>query len=234
MTSTLRISADVVWMPQRWIFDGVLEGLAAELQNKVPDLSEYLQSETSWGIGYCDLSSLDAASFHTLLHAMSSVYDKVVAEGPSVFNPITGYFHCASSISLFKALLRTDPRAGEEQSHKGTVVVREDATWAAPALFYDMVLEHLAADIQIQMASPEFSMSLLATRVLGGSGECDLRQVDAERFALLVPRMKWMSLRYGEEGGRQAYAPEFYSALTPYVAELAALIHADPRAVGAG
>ncbi len=231
MSGTLIIRDDVTWMPRGWIFDGVLRRVADELAIEDAPLATMLSEARTSMRAYGDLRPLDPGRFGALLRAAVDAYDRAVERGPYAFHDPTAYAEFMFLFSTFKALLRTAPRAGR-QERAGEIVTGPTGVWAAPGWVVDLVLEHLAA--AVRMADERLSDMLIAGRTLDGSGRCDLRPLQAERFHSLLPPTEWMYIRYGDGQGRDTYAPTFFATLAPYILAFAAQLGIGTASKGVG
>jgi len=91
MSGTLYINDEAVWMPAGWVFDGVLELVAAELEQQDVALAAALRAARTETGGFCDLRGLDAEQSHLVAQAATRACDRLVAEGPGAFRDPTFY-----------------------------------------------------------------------------------------------------------------------------------------------
>ncbi len=241
MSGILTIRGDAIWMPQSWIYDAVLLRLSKILQHEDAELSEYLlrsqtfesvqesfaselnsnTSETYLGLGRCDLRDMSPERFRRLLKAVCDVSDDAFLLGPSSISPSTMFFGFATGISLCKALLRTDERSIEDPRKLARIFLKgQSAVWFGPAWAYDMILEHLATDLMLQLRHSHITRKLLAVRTIEHMEHCDLYAVTDGNLDVLAPMLEWLLARYGEGKGYDAYAPAFYNEFSLHVVHL--------------
>ena len=91
MSGTLYINEEAVWMPAGWVFDRVLELVAAELEQQDVALAAFLRAARTEAGGFCDLRGLDAEQSRVIAQAAARAYDRLVAEGPTAFRDPTFY-----------------------------------------------------------------------------------------------------------------------------------------------
>jgi hypothetical protein len=81
MAGTLEVTEELCWMPAGWVFDTVLEHLAAELHSQAPALAaRLLAARTEVNGGYLDLRDSDPDAFVLLVHAAESAYSRIKGE----------------------------------------------------------------------------------------------------------------------------------------------------------
>jgi hypothetical protein len=98
--------------------------------------------------------------------------------------------------------------------------------WTAPVWVFDMVVEHMAADVQMTDAS--FAATLWAERRPAG-GEFDLRQLNAEQFRALHKVVGWLAEKYREPGPFGCNEPALFAVAGPAMADLNRCFANDPR-----
>ena len=82
MAGTLEVTEALCWMPAGWVFDTVLEHMAAELHSQDPALAaRLLAARTEANGGYLDLRDTDPDTLVLLLHAADSAYGRLKGEG---------------------------------------------------------------------------------------------------------------------------------------------------------
>jgi len=75
MAGTLEVTEELCWMPAGWVFDTVLERMAAVLHPQAPALAaRLLAARTEANGGYLDLRDIDLETLVLLLHAADSAY----------------------------------------------------------------------------------------------------------------------------------------------------------------
>jgi hypothetical protein len=86
MAGTLEVTEELCWMPAGWVFDTVLERMAAVLHTQEPALAErLLAARTEANGGYLDLRDLDLETLVLLFNAADSAYCHLKREGAQGF-----------------------------------------------------------------------------------------------------------------------------------------------------
>jgi hypothetical protein len=81
MAGTLEVTEELCWMPAGWVFDTVLEHLAAELYPQDPALAaRLLAARTEANGGYLDLREVDLKTLVRLVHAAERAYSRIKGE----------------------------------------------------------------------------------------------------------------------------------------------------------
>lgn len=81
MAGTLEVTEALCWMPAGWVFDTVLERMAAELHAQEPVLAaRLLAARTEANGGYLDLRDTDPDTFVLLVHAAERAYGRLKGE----------------------------------------------------------------------------------------------------------------------------------------------------------
>ena len=141
----------------------MIELLARELDSTDTDLEvELLASRRVLPQGFYDLRSLDVQRFRYFLHAVEATYEHMIPAEATLFTDEGYYVNFMFHASHLKALLRTDPRADKQLSEPGTIVIQANVLWSAPGWIFDVVLEHLAAEVRQQ--NNALATSLLLAR----------------------------------------------------------------------
>jgi hypothetical protein len=82
MAGTLEVTEEICWMPAGWVFDTVLERMAAVLHPQEPALAaRLLAARTEANGGYLDLRDSDLETLVLLLHAAESACGRLKREG---------------------------------------------------------------------------------------------------------------------------------------------------------
>jgi hypothetical protein len=82
MAGTLEVTEELCWMPAGWVFDTVLERMAAVLHPQEPALAErLLAARTEANGGYLDLRDIDLEILILLVNAADSAYHRLTQEG---------------------------------------------------------------------------------------------------------------------------------------------------------
>ena len=85
MAGTLEVTEALCWMPAGWVFDTVLERMAAVLYTQEPGLAEcLLAARTEFNGGYLDLRAMELETWVLLLNAADSAYSRIKREGAQV------------------------------------------------------------------------------------------------------------------------------------------------------
>ena len=81
MAGTLEVTEELCWMPAGWVFDTVLEHMAAELHPQEPALAaRLLAAQTEANGGYLDLRDVDLKTLMRLVHAAERAYGRIKRE----------------------------------------------------------------------------------------------------------------------------------------------------------
>lgn len=107
MGGTARVSRDLVWMPANWIFNNVLEAMAADLENEHHDLAEMLLHARMWeGTGLLDITSASPTALRLIERSIDSRIKALNDSGPHSF-AMPEYFDVFLSECLdFQKMLR--------------------------------------------------------------------------------------------------------------------------------
>ena len=82
MAGTLEVTEELCWMPAGWVFDTVLERMAAVLHSQEPALAaRLLAARTEANGGYLDLRDMDLKTLVLLFNAADSAYGHIKREG---------------------------------------------------------------------------------------------------------------------------------------------------------
>ena len=86
MAGTLEVTEELCWMPAGWVFDTVLERMAAVLHPQEPALAErLLAARTEANGGYLDLRDMDLETLVLLFNAADRAYGRIKGEGAQGF-----------------------------------------------------------------------------------------------------------------------------------------------------
>lgn len=86
MAGTLEVTEELYWMPAGWVFDTVLEQMAAVLYPKEPGLAErLLDARTAANGGYLDLRDMDQETLGLIFHAADRAYGRMKEAGAQGF-----------------------------------------------------------------------------------------------------------------------------------------------------
>jgi hypothetical protein len=111
MAGTFKINEQVVWMPAGWVFDGILELIAVEIENQDVNLAALLSQARADGAKYGDLRKIGADQFNLLLRSTERAYAKALEAGPSHFHDPRYYAGFSEHFKILVDLLRADSRA---------------------------------------------------------------------------------------------------------------------------
>jgi hypothetical protein len=111
MAGTLRINDNAVWMPAGWIYDGILDLIAAQVANEDPALAETLRKARTEATGYHNLRTLDKDSFLLLLRGTERAYAKALSQGAQAFHDRSMYPSFIKHFDTLRGSLKADPRA---------------------------------------------------------------------------------------------------------------------------
>jgi hypothetical protein len=207
MGGVLHITAEppVTWLPQSRVFAAALSALADEARAD-PELSARLATAADDGRAYADLRALEPDRFGALPGAAARAVAAELARGPA---RASDQRRLRYGMSLLRALLASDPRAGTPAGD-AALTVREGVVWRAPAVTVQLAREHLAAAAG------------------GDASALDLRA--ARALAPLLDACDWMVARYAPRANLEADADAVLEALHPPLAALAERLRDDPRA----
>ena len=81
MAGTLEVTEELCWMPAGWVFDTVLERMAADLHPQEPALAaRLLATRTEAYGGYLGLRDVDLETLVLLVHAADKAYGHIQRE----------------------------------------------------------------------------------------------------------------------------------------------------------
>lgn len=107
MSGTLELSDELCWMPAGWVYDNVLERLAAELQTEKRSLSRtLLQAKTEENGGYLDLRGSRKDELIALGDAIEKVCAGIESEGPGAFFEPAYYEGFISQVRELRGMVR--------------------------------------------------------------------------------------------------------------------------------
>jgi hypothetical protein len=239
-------------MPSVGMVSSTLERLAEQLQNVDSTLStELLDPAKGHDWGFYDLRSMEASRFQLLYPAMERVFDARIQDDPLQFRHLETYYFSMGLLSLFKALLRTDPRAGQDLTLTGSILITDHVQWVAPTWIYDLLLENVAAYVRVaghclmllfpvyeqyMAAWTQFAFAekplwecLLAARASQGRSVWDMRPIATEQFHVLLSAAKFILTDY-EKTPRGTHAPAIMTELIPQLNSFMTLLAGDQRA----
>lgn len=116
MSGTIYINDEAVWMPAGWVFDGVLELVAAELEQQDVALATTLRAARTETGGFFDLRVLDAEQSRLVAQAAARAYDRIVAEGPGAFRDTAFYQGFIARFGELNELLAANSAANGSSS----------------------------------------------------------------------------------------------------------------------
>jgi hypothetical protein len=106
VSGTLELSNELCWMPAGWVYDNVLDRLAAELEAEHPAIARtLLQARSAENGGYLDLRSARADELLALRQAAEKVHARLESEGASSFAAPEFYDGFVSQFRAFREIL---------------------------------------------------------------------------------------------------------------------------------
>jgi len=112
MAGTLEVTEELCWMPAGWVFDTVLERLAAVLYTQEPGLAErLLAARTEANGGYLDLRDLELETVVRLLNAADSAYSRLTREGAQGFAAPEFYEGLRTQLQQLRDMLQAGCKA---------------------------------------------------------------------------------------------------------------------------
>lgn len=112
MAGTLEITEELCWMPAGWVFDTVLERMAAVLHTQEPALAErLLAARTEANGGYLDLRDLELETLVLLANAAESAYSHIKRDGAQGFAAPAFYEGLLTQLQQLRDLLQTGCKA---------------------------------------------------------------------------------------------------------------------------
>jgi hypothetical protein len=113
MAGTLEITQELCWMPAGWVFDRMLERMAAELTAREPDLaSSLLAATTEQNGGYLDIRGFDDAAIRKLLKAADHACRAFEREGPAAWQGPEFHAGFMVQIRALRDMLKARSREG--------------------------------------------------------------------------------------------------------------------------
>jgi len=106
MAGTLEVTDELCWMPAGWVFDTVLERMAAELHTQDPKLAaQLLDARTVANGGYLDLRDTGLRTLDLLSQAADISYDRIKQEGAEQFTTPAFYEGLLQQFQQFRDML---------------------------------------------------------------------------------------------------------------------------------
>ena len=116
MAGTLEVTEKLCWMPAGWVFDTVLERMAAVLNRQEPELAQrLLTARTEANGGYLNLRDIEAATFVLLLNAADSAYKDIKEEGAQGFTAPEFYEGLLQQFQQLRDMLHAGSKARMQQ-----------------------------------------------------------------------------------------------------------------------
>ena len=116
MAGTLEVTEELCWMPAGWVFDTVLERMAAVLHSQEPVLAErLLTARTEANGGYLDLRDLERETLALLLNAADSAYSHLKREGAQAFAAPAFYEGLLMQLQQLRDMLQAGCKARLQQ-----------------------------------------------------------------------------------------------------------------------
>ncbi len=111
MSGVICVNDGNTWIPPGWIYDGVLERIAAEIRDTHPALSEQLtMATTSESVGYLDLTAVEADALAVIEAAASQVRVRLLADGARSFRDPSFFPAFIRRLDELLTMLRSDSR----------------------------------------------------------------------------------------------------------------------------
>jgi hypothetical protein len=108
MAGTLEVTEKLCWMPAGWVFDTVLERMAAVLHPQEPVLAErLLAARTEANGGYLDLRDMELETLVLLSNAADSAYSRIKRDGAQGFAALEFYEGLLKQLQQLRDLLHT-------------------------------------------------------------------------------------------------------------------------------
>jgi hypothetical protein len=227
MSATLFVSAEAVWMPTGWVFEGILERISRQLDEcEAPFVVELLEAERDSESDFLDLERADASQLTAFIHAAEAAFNIAFLEGFEPIGSAGDFVWLMWAFSDLIGLLRTDSRL-PKKGETGTLSISEKSSWVAPWWAFDLILEHLAAQARVENSS--LASSLLVARTTEGRGSCDLSSLDSVHFALIRDTVERLRVQYDDDEGGNLHSPHFSRTLSDVLVELSGKIDEDKR-----
>ncbi len=230
MSGTFCISAEAIWMPTGWVFDGVLGRVSDQLDAvQAPLAMKLLEAERHSESAYINFERLDSIQLAAFLDAAETAFNIAFLEGYRPFDHIEYFVRFMWSFSDLKGLLRTDSRL-LKRAATGMIKINDQTLWAAPSCIFDLVMEHMA--VRIRASNTHLASELFVARTVEDGGQCDLRSFDIARYASVLAAAEELQIRYeGGEGG-DSYHPSFFREVAEQVTTFRQQLENDNRARG--
>lgn len=112
MAGTLEVTEELCWMPAGWVFDTVLERMAAVLHPEEPALAErLLAARTEANGGYLDLRDMDLETLILLFNAADRAYGRIKGEGAQGFAAPEFYEGLLTQLQQLRDMLHAGQKA---------------------------------------------------------------------------------------------------------------------------
>jgi hypothetical protein len=112
MAGTLEVTEELCWMPAGWVFDTVLEHMAAVLHSQEPALAErLLAARTEANGGYLDLRDMDQETLVLLFNAADKAYGRIKGKGAQGFATPEFYEGLLTQFQQLRDMLHADRKA---------------------------------------------------------------------------------------------------------------------------
>jgi hypothetical protein len=112
MAGTLEVTEELCWMPAGWVFDTVLERMAAVLHTQEPALAaRLLAARTEANGGYLDLRDIDLETWVLLFNAAENAYSRLKQEGAQGFATPAFYEGLLTQFQQLRDMLQAGRKA---------------------------------------------------------------------------------------------------------------------------
>lgn len=112
MAGTLQVNERAAWIPAGWIFNNVLERVAARIENDDPVLAETVLEALGPNPGHLDLCASPADRLQLITHAAEEVRRRAIEAGPKAFHDVAFFEPYMEELQNLLQVLHADPRCG--------------------------------------------------------------------------------------------------------------------------
>jgi hypothetical protein len=161
VSSTLSITDKAAWMPQAWIFDAALTRIRPLLDGADSELEAAVESALV--VDVLNLKRLPPGAHASFSNAAARALDELFSEPPAQLGGADEHVWVAWALSELVALLRVELGLPDAGSGARTLVLPGGA-WSAPAVVFDLTVEHLAVWLLAHTTWSDRAVGLLASR----------------------------------------------------------------------
>ncbi len=112
MAGTLQVNERAAWTPAGWIFNNVLERVAARIENDDAVLAEKVLDALGPSPGHLDLCASPADRLQLIARATEEVRRRAADAGSQAFHDVAFYEPYMAELQTLLQLLNADPRCG--------------------------------------------------------------------------------------------------------------------------